>query len=159
MPKDMPDDLALPPEVLEHAEAAGLVYVSDHDPGIRRRKAGTGFNYIRPDGTPVTDEKTLDRIRALAIPPAWTDVWISPKPAGHIQAVGRDAKGRKQYRYHERWRQVRDGHKYERVIAFGRALPKLRRRVEADLARRGLSRDKVLAAVVRVMEITLIRVG
>jgi DNA topoisomerase-1 len=147
------------PDAPEHAEAAGLVYVSDQDPGIRRRKAGAGFSYLRPDGEPVGDEATLNRIRALAIPPAWTDVWISPKPRGHIQAVGRDQKGRKQYRYHDNWRQVRDGHKYDRVVAFGRALPKLRRRIEADLARRGLPREKVLAAVVRVMEITLIRVG
>jgi DNA topoisomerase-1 len=149
----------LAPEALEDAHAAGLVHVSDHDPGIRRRRSGLGFSYLGPDGAPVADQPTLDRIRALAIPPAWTDVWISPKPRGHIQAVGRDQKGRKQYRYHARWRQVRDSHKYDRVIAFGRALPRLRRRVEADLARRGLPREKVLAAVVRVMEITLIRVG
>jgi DNA topoisomerase-1 len=148
-----------PPEELEHAEAAGLVYVSDHDPGIRRRKGRTGFDYIGPDGAPATDRSTLDRIRALAIPPAWTDVWISPKSDGHIQAVGRDARGRKQYRYHARWREVRDSCKYDRLIAFGRALPKLRRKIERDLARRGLLREKVLAAVVRVMEITLMRVG
>jgi len=153
------NDRAASPDVLEHAEAAGLTYVSDQDPGIQRRPAANGFDYVRPDGRPVSDEKTLDRIRALAIPPAWADVWISPKANGHIQATGRDAKGRKQYRYHANWRQVRDSHKYERVIAFGRALPRLRRRVEADLAKRGLHRDKVLAAVVRVMEITLIRVG
>jgi len=155
----MPNDLAPQHESLEQAEAAGLVYVSDHDPGIRRRRSGTGFSYIRPDGQPVRDEATMDRIRKLAVPPAWTDVWISPDPRGHIQAVGRDQKGRKQYRYHDRWRQVRDSSKYDRLIAFGRALPKLRRRIAADLARRGLPRDKVLAAVVRVMEITLIRVG
>lgn len=136
-----------------------LVHVSDQDPGIRRRKARSGFDYLRPNGEPVRDEATLDRIRKLAIPPAWTDVWISPEPRGHIQATGRDQRRRKQYRYHEDWRRVRDSCKYDRVIAFGRALPKLRRRVEADLALRGLPRDKVLAAVVRVMEITLIRVG
>ena len=158
MARDTSDDIASS-EVLEDAEAAGLAYVSDHDPGVRRRKAGNGFDYVRADGRPVTDERTLDRIRKLAIPPAWTDVWISPRPNGHIQATGRDQKGRKQYRYHERWRQVRDSHKYDRVIAFGRALPRLRKRVDADLARRGLPREKVLAAVVRVMEITLIRVG
>jgi DNA topoisomerase-1 len=140
-------------------QAAGLTYVSDLDPGIRRRKAGHGFNYLDPDGKPVTGEPTLDRIRKLAIPPAWTDVWICPSPRGHIQATGRDAKGRKQYRYHERWREVRDLHKYDRLIAFGRALPKLRAQVERDLARHGLPREKVLAAVIRVMEITLIRVG
>ena len=146
-PRDTPD---LDPD---------LVHVSDQDPGIRRRKARSGFDYFRPDGAPVRDEATLDRIRKLAIPPAWTDVWISPEPRGHIQAVGRDQRRRKQYRYHEDWRRVRDSCKYDRVIAFGRALPKLRRHVETDLARRGLPREKVLAAVVRVMEITLIRVG
>lgn len=148
MPRDMSDE-----------EATGLVHVSDHDPGIRRRKSGIGFSYLRPDGQPVRDEATLDRIRKLAIPPAWTEVWISPQPKGHIQAVGRDQRGRKQYRYHNGWRQARDGGKYDRLIAFGRALPRLRRRIAADLSRRGLPRDKVLAAVVQVMEITLIRVG
>jgi DNA topoisomerase-1 len=138
----------------------GLIYVSDEDPGIRRKAArGHGFDYVRPDGSPVTDEKTLDRIRALAIPPAWTDVWICPKANGHIQAVGRDQRGRKQYRYHARWRAERDSHKYDRLIAFGRALPRLRRRVDEDLSLRGLPREKVLAAVIRVMEMTLIRVG
>jgi DNA topoisomerase-1 len=138
----------------------GLTYVSDQDPGLRRKAArGHGFNYLRPDGSPVRDEKTLDRIRALVIPPAWTDVWICPDPRGHIQAVGRDQRGRKQYRYHARWRETRDSHKYDRLIAFGRALPRLRKRVEEDLARRGLPREKVLAAVIRVMELTLMRVG
>jgi DNA topoisomerase-1 len=153
----MARDMSEPPEGLEDA---GLSYVSDQDPGISRRPArGLGFNYRKPDGSPVTDEKTLDRIRKLAIPPAWTEVWICAKANGHIQAVGRDQMGRKQYRYHDRWRQVRDSHKYDRVIAFGRALPRLRKRVDADLARRGLPREKVLAAVIRVMEMTLIRVG
>jgi DNA topoisomerase-1 len=152
-------DLAAADAPLEDVKAAGLTYVTDLDPGIRRRKAGKGFNYLRPDGQPVTDEPTLDRIRALAIPPAWTDVWICPSPRGHIQATGRDARGRKQYRYHTRWRETRDAHKYDRLIAFGRALPKLRSRVEKDLGLHGLPRDKVLAAVIRVMEITLIRVG
>ncbi len=152
-------DSAGPQVPLEDVEAAGLIYVSDHDPGIRRRKAGTGFNYLRPDGEPIRDEATLDRIRKLAIPPAWTDVWICPSPRGHIQAIGRDQKRRKQYRYHDRWRGVRDENKYDRLIAFGHALPKLRRRIDHDLARRGLPREKVLAAVVRLMEITLIRVG
>ena len=158
IPRDMSDSATLQPELLEPADT-GLVHVRDDDPGIRRKASATGFSYLGPDGKPVKDEATLERIRKLAIPPAWTEVWISPDPRGHIQAVGRDQKGRKQYCYHERWRQVRDSHKYDRVIAFGRALPKLRRRVEADLARRGLPREKVLAAVVRVMEITLIRVG
>jgi DNA topoisomerase-1 len=138
----------------------GLRYVSDQDPGIRRRPArGHGVNYFHPDGSAVTDAKTLDRIRALAIPPAWTDVWICPRPDGHIQAVGRDRRGRKQYRYHDRWRTQRDSHKFERLIAFGRALPRLRKRVDEDLARPGLPREKVLAAVIRAMELTLIRVG
>lgn len=150
MPKDM-NDTPVPP---------GLTYVTDQDPGIRRKPArGHGFNYLDTDGQPVTDQKTLDRIRALAIPPAWTDVWISPSANGHIQATGRDVKGRKQYRYHARWSQERGLNKYDRLIAFGRALPKLRKRVDEDLARRGLPREKVLAAVIRVMEKTLIRVG
>jgi DNA topoisomerase-1 len=151
----------LPDQTIPAAElhAAHLTYVSDLDPGIRRRKAGHGFNYLDAEGKPVVDEPTLDRIRKLAIPPAWTEVWIAPTERGHIQATGRDAKGRKQYRYHERWREVRDAHKYDRLIAFGRALPRLRAQVERDLARRGLPREKVLAAVIRVMEITLIRVG
>lgn len=141
------------------AQAAGLSYANDHDPGITRVKTRSGFAYRHPSGAPVRDAHTLDRIRALAVPPAYTDVWICPDPDGHIQATGRDQKGRKQYRYHDGWRQVRDSHKYDRVIAFGRALPKLRARVDADLAKRGLPREKVLAAVVRVMEMTLIRVG
>lgn len=138
---------------------AGLSYASDQDPGIRRTAARHGFAYAGPDGKAITDARTLERIRDLVIPPAWTDVWISPRANGHIQAVGRDQRGRKQYLYHPRWRQARDGHKYDRLLAFGRALPRLRARVEADLARRGLPRDKVLAAVIRVMETTLIRVG
>ena len=139
--------------------APGLLYVNDDDPGIRRIRAGEGFAYRDPDGERVDDPATLDRIAALAIPPAWTDVWICPSPRGHIQATGRDQKGRKQYRYHEAWRRDRDDLKFGRMIAFGRALPRLRARVEADLARRGLPRDKVIAAVVRLMELTLIRVG
>ncbi|WP_091740051.1 DNA topoisomerase IB [Phenylobacterium immobile] len=136
-----------------------LTYVDDRDPGLSRRRFGAGFSYRDPEGKGVSDEATLDRIRKLAIPPAWTDVWISPDPQGHIQAVGRDAKGRKQYRYHEAWRASRDGAKYERTLAFGRALPRLRCRIASDLARRGLPREKVLAAVLQLMEMTLIRVG
>jgi len=143
----------------EDMRSAGLTYSLDQEPGIRRRRAGHGFSYLAPDGAPIADEATLDRIRKLAIPPAWTQVWICPKTSGHIQAVGRDQRGRKQYRYHHGWRAVRDGHKYDRLLAFGRALPRLRARIEADLAKRGLPREKVLAAVLRVMEITLIRVG
>ena len=126
---------------------------------MRRIKSGDGFDYRDPDGDRVDDARTLDRIRALAIPPAWTDVWICPSPRGHIQATGRDQRGRKQYRYHDGWRRDRDGLKFGRMIAFGRALPKLRAQVEKDLAHRGLPRDKVVAAVVRLMELTLIRVG
>jgi DNA topoisomerase I len=150
MPRDTID---LPPA------ASGLLYVNDDDPGLRRVKAGDGFDYRDPDDDRVTDAATLERIRLLAIPPAWTEVWICPSPRGHIQATGRDQRGRKQYRYHEAWRRDRDDLKFGRMIAFGRALPKLRARVEADLARRGLPRDKVIAAVVRLMELTLIRVG
>jgi DNA topoisomerase-1 len=141
------------------AEAAGLTYVDDRDPGITRKGTARGIEYRGPDGKPVKAKKTLERINKLVIPPAWTDVWICPDPSGHIQATGRDVKGRKQYRYHDDWRSVRDGHKYERMIAFGRALPRLRRRLDADLVKRGLPREKVLAAVVRLLETTLIRVG
>jgi DNA topoisomerase-1 len=138
---------------------ARLRYVSDTMPGIRRKRAGTGFSYRRPDGTLVHDAETLRRIRALAIPPAWTDVWICTLPNGHLQATGRDAKGRKQYRYHPRWRAVRDETKYTRLVAFGEALPRIRARVEKDLKRPDLPREKVLATVVRLLETTLIRVG
>jgi DNA topoisomerase-1 len=141
------------------ARAAGLRHVSDSRPGIRREPAGDGFRYIGPDGEQVEDEATLARIRSLAIPPAYTDVWICPDPRGHIQATGRDAKGRKQYRYHPRWRAVRDETKYHRTIAFGRALPRIRARVAEDLKRPGMPREKVLAALVRLLETTLIRVG
>lgn len=138
----------------------GLRYVSDRDPGLSREPSrATGFNYRTDEGQLVADETTLDRIRVLAIPPAWTDVWISSDANGHIQATGRDQRGRKQYRYHPGWAAARAAGKFDRVIAFGRALPRLRTRVGADLARRGLPREKVLAAVVQTMEITLIRVG
>lgn len=149
----MPRDTEAPPEI------GGLVYVNDHDAGITRVKTAAGFGYRNPDGSVVREAKTLARIRALVLPPAWTDVWICPSPRGHIQATGRDARGRKQYRYHDQWRRGRDEAKFERLIAFGRALPRLRNQVESDLARRGLPREKVLAAVVRLMELTLIRVG
>jgi DNA topoisomerase-1 len=155
----MARDLADPTDPGPDLKAAHLTYASDLDPGLRRRKAGHGFNYLDTHGAPIRDEPTLDRIRHLAIPPAWTDVWIAPSEHGHIQATGRDVRGRKQYRYHPRWRQVRDSGKYDRLIAFGRALPKLRKQVDRDLARHGLPREKVLAAVIRVMEITLVRVG
>jgi DNA topoisomerase-1 len=141
------------------ARAAGLTYVNDGDPGLTRVKAAGGFGYRDADRKPVKDAATLERIRRLAIPPAWTQVWICPRASGHIQAVGRDARGRKQYRYHPDWRTARDESKYGRLVAFGRALPRLRRRIETDLKRRGLPREKVLAAVVRLLEVTLIRVG
>ena len=141
------------------AKSAGLTYVNDHDPGIHRTMGRNGAAYSAPDGKPLRDEAALARIRKLAIPPAWTDVWISADDRGHIQAVGRDARGRKQYRYHDDWSAARGEHKFHRMLAFGRALPRLRARVEADLARHGLPREKVLAAAVRLLEITLIRVG
>ncbi len=146
-------------EALESAQRAGLRYVSDRSPGIRRLKNGKGFRYLDARGKPLRDEATLRRIRALVIPPAWTEVWICPDPQGHIQAVGRDARGRKQYRYHARWRSVRDETKYEKIFEFAAALPKLRARCARELAKPGLSRDKVLAAVVCLLEQTLIRVG
>jgi DNA topoisomerase I len=141
------------------ARAAGLRYVTDGRPGIRRKCAGKGFSYVSPEGSRVRDEDELRRIRALAVPPAWTDVWICPDARGHIQATGRDARGRKQYRYHPRWREVRDETKYGRMVAFGNVLPEIRRRVSADLRKDDLPRAKVLAAVVRLLETTLIRVG
>jgi DNA topoisomerase I len=137
----------------------GLRYVRGESPGIGRRRAGARFRYVDAHGRPVRDAQTLARIRALAIPPAWTGVWICPSPDGHIQATGRDARGRKQYRYHARWRAVRDETKYGRALAFMRALPAIRKRVDADLALPGLPRDKVLAAVVRLLERTFVRVG
>jgi DNA topoisomerase-1 len=137
----------------------GLRYTSDDRPGIRRRRAGRGFRYVGPRGAPVRDPRTLARIRSLAIPPAYRDVWISPDPAGHIQATGRDARGRKQYRYHPRWREVRDATKFDRMLAFSRALPAIRSRVTRDLARKRLGRRKVIAAVVQLLHETGIRVG
>jgi DNA topoisomerase-1 len=144
---------------VESAQRVGLRYVSDQMPGIRREKSGQGFRYRFPTGDLVHDEQALRRIRSLAIPPAWTEVWICPDPYGHLQATGRDARGRKQNRYHPRWREVRDETKYARMIAFGQALPKIRRRVDRDLALPGLRRNKVLATVVRLLEVSLIRVG
>jgi DNA topoisomerase-1 len=142
----------------EAAESAGLRYVSDARPGIRRKKAGTGFAYTRADGSRLSEKDAL-RIKALAIPPAWTEVWICPFADGHIQATGRDAKGRKQYRYHPRFRDVRESTKYEHVVAFADALPGIREKVKEHMALRGLPREKVLATVVHLLETTLIRVG
>jgi DNA topoisomerase-1 len=141
------------------ARDAGLRHSSDTRPGITRRRAGRSFTYRDPDGATIRDEEVLARIRALAIPPAWTDVWICPSPLGHIQATGRDARGRKQYRYHARWRARRDAGKFDRMLEFADALPAIRARCDTDLARHGLPREKVLAAVVRLLELTLIRVG
>lgn len=144
---------------MQSARAAGLHYVSDSVSGIRRKRAGKRFSYVDPQGNTIREPEVLRRIKSLAIPPAWSDVWICPNPRGHLQATGRDARGRKQYRYHPRWRQVRDETKYERMIAFGMALPAIRDRVVQDLGLPGLPRKKVLASIVRLLEATLIRVG
>jgi DNA topoisomerase-1 len=141
------------------AQLAGLRYTTDEQPGMSRRRKGRGFTYLDRDGVPVRDEGELRRIRRLAIPPAWTDVWISSSPLGHIQATGRDARGRKQYRYHERWREVRDEAKYGRLSDFAKALPRIRERVDADLARPGIPRERVLATAIRILEETFMRVG
>ena len=150
--------LRLPDEV-KSAEQAGLRYLIPKGQGIRRKPAGSGFAYIGPDDKAIQDEATLQRIRSLVIPPAWTSVWISPSANTHIQAVGRDARGRKQYRYHPAYREVRDLVKFDRMRAFGRALPRIRRIVGRDLARKGLPKRKVLAAVVKLLETTYIRIG
>lgn len=147
------DDLA------RAAIAAGLRYVNDDEPGLYRHRRGKGWSYHKPDGTLIDEVDARERIESLAIPPAWTDVWICPDGNGHIQATGRDDRGRKQYRYHPRWREVRNATKFYRMIRFGEALPRIRERVEADLRRLGLPRDKVLAAVIRLLETTLVRVG
>ena len=139
--------------------AARLRYAIPKGPGIKRQRSGNGFIYIGPGGDPVTDETTLDRIRSLVLPPAWSSVWISPSPNGHIQAVGWDAKGRKQYRYHPKYRHMRDLIKFDRMRAFGKALPRIRRAVARDIAKKGLPKRKVLAAVVKLLETTYIRVG
>lgn len=141
------------------AKSAGLRYVNDDHPGITRVRARRDFHYLNVHEHRFSDPKTLGRIKRLAIPPAWSDVWICPHDDGHIQATGRDARRRKQYRYHSDWRLVRDENKYERTISFGKALPKVRRRVARDLKRPGLGREKVLATMVRLLETTLVRVG
>ena len=148
-------------EAQEHAESAGLRYVdvSRLERGIRRVPSGKGFRYVSPDGKTIRGADEIARLKKIAIPPAWTDVWISPSPLGHIQAVGRDAKGRRQYRYHADWRTVRDETKYGQLAAFGAMLPKIRRRVQKDLAGKGLGREKVLATVVELLERTMMRVG
>jgi DNA topoisomerase-1 len=158
-PRDGRSERSRPADPSDTARVAGLRHVSDSGSGFRRRRAGKRFVYLDVEGRPIRDRRELARIASLAIPPAWTDVWICPSPRGHIQATGRDAKGRKQYRYHPRWRAVRDETKYGRLHTFGEALPRLRRRIEEDLARPGLPREKVLASVIRLLETTLIRVG
>jgi DNA topoisomerase I len=143
----------------EAARQVSLTYVSDTEPGIRRRRAGAGFSYAGPNGKPVVDKKTLARIESLAIPPAWTDVWICGDPDGHIQATGRDQRGRKQYRYHPRWSESRDEVKYSNLADFARALPKIRERIDADLRRHELPRERVVASIVWLLDNTMIRVG
>ncbi len=155
----LPAKAALITDPVASAKEAGLRYVRDDRPGIRRERHGIGFRYLDAEGNVVRSADVLERITALAIPPAWTDVWICPNPRGHLQATGRDARGRKQYRYHPRWRATRDETKFEHIIAFAQALPGIRARVEADLTQPGLPRTKVLAAVVRLLERTHIRVG
>ena len=153
------DDLQTIVDPRDAAESAGLRYVSDARPGIRRKKAGRGFAYIGADGSTLSNGDALRRIKSLVIPPAWTDVWICPFADGHIQATGRDAKRRKQYRYHPRFREVRESTKYEHLVDFAHALPGIRAKLREHMGLRGLPRDKVLATVVHLLEATLIRVG
>src|SRR5436190_156365 len=149
----------VPGEAAEMAAAAGLVYVSDSDPGIRRLRRGSKFVYLTPNDRPVVDDAELARIASLAIPPAYEDVWICTNRRGHLQATGRDARRRKQYRYHPKWRVLRDGAKFERMIEFGEALPRLRLRLRRDLALPGLPREKVLAVIVSLLDATRLRIG
>lgn len=150
---------AASPESVAAAIEAGLQYVSDDKPGYRRRQNGDGFEYLDIKGERIRDKQRLVRIKRLAIPPAWTDVWICRSPDGHVQATGRDARRRKQYRYHERWRELRDENKFERLAEFGKALPQIRRRVDQDISLPDLPQQKVLATIVRLLERTFIRVG
>ena len=158
-PAATPVAATLSPDPAESARAASLRYVTDDTPGISRRKRGTGFEYIDPSGKVIRDPEELQRFKSLAIPPAWREIWICPARNGHLQATGRDAKGRKQHRYHPRWREVRDENKYGRILAFAKALPLIRKRVDSDLRLEGLPRDKILATVVRLLETSHIRVG
>jgi DNA topoisomerase-1 len=150
---------ATTPDPTDSAQEAGLIYVSHDRPGITRRRAGRGFQYRDIHGNRLKDQNELARIKSLAIPPAWTDVWICPSSRGHIQAVGKDERGRTQYRYHPKWRAARDESKYERILAFGKALPRIRARIRKDLRRPDLPREKVLATLVKLLQNTLIRVG
>jgi DNA topoisomerase-1 len=153
------DESESPMEPVSVARQAGLRYVTDRAPGIRRHPCDDGFAYHDSAGREVTSPVTLERVRKLAIPPAWREVWICGTANGHLQATGIDARGRKQYRYHAKWREARDETKYHRMIAFGQALPSIRARVEQDLGRRGLPREKIIATIVRLLETTLIRIG
>lgn len=153
------DDLEIVTDPEVAAEEAGLRYVSDDKPGYTRQKRGRTFVYFDTEGKEIKDETRILRINRLAVPPAYTDVWVCPSPNGHLQATGRDDRGRKQYRYHERWREERDENKYEKMVIFAQALPKIRRRINKDLKLRGLPREKVLATVVQLLERTLIRIG
>jgi DNA topoisomerase-1 len=158
--EDLPPERTVPnADPPAAAKAAGLRYVNDSKPGIRREGSPGGFRYVDARGEPILDEDTLKRIKSLAIPPAWTDVWICPQASGHLQATGRDARGRKQYRYHPKWREVRDDVKYERMIKFGKALPAIRSEVDRALSLPGLPREKVLATIVYLLETTMMRVG
>jgi DNA topoisomerase I len=150
---------SLAPDSAEAAQEAGLVYTTDDEPGIRRVRKGKRFDYLGSDGRRIHDAATLDRIRSLAIPPAWEHVWISTRPRGHLQATGRDARGRKQHRYHPRWREIRDANKFDRMSTFARVLPRIRRRVVRDLGREGLPREKVVATIVRLLQTTYARIG
>ncbi|CAM3661008.1 DNA topoisomerase [Bordetella sputigena] len=160
-PKSPPEPApaTTPPVANPCCEVAGLVYVDDRGPGITRRISGEVYEYFDPKGKRIRDPEVIARINALVIPPAYTDVWICPDPAGHIQATGRDARGRKQYRYHPSWHAVRDANKYEQLTEFAAALPRIRRKVERDLGRPGLTHDKVVSVVVRLLETTFIRIG
>jgi DNA topoisomerase-1 len=157
--RNQPNPLEVITDPFESAKSAGLRYVSDARPGIQRKRSGKSFRYFDASGTPIRDKQTLTRIRSLVIPPAWQQVWICPINNGHLQATGRDAKGRKQSRYHPRWREVRDETKYERMMLFGRALPAIREHVDRDLALPNMQRSKILATIVRLMETTFIRIG
>jgi len=154
-----PNPAGVAAEAAKMAMDAGLIYVSDAEPGIRRLRSGKLFRYLTPENRRLADSKELKRIASLAIPPAYEDVWISVKPRGHLQATGRDARGRKQYRYHAEWRQVRDSAKFDRMVAFGEALPKLRRKLGRDLGLPGLPREKVLAVIVSILDATRVRIG
>jgi len=156
LPPDIPESVL---QAQQHAAASGLIYVTDAEPGFYRLRRGKGFHFVDADRQRVTEAQTLDRIRKLAIPPAYTDVWICRHERGHLQATGRDARRRKQYRYHARWRTTRDDGKFSRMVEFGSQLPRLRRRLKRDLAMPGLPKEKVLAVVVTLLDETLIRIG